>query len=113
MGEVLRWVACGGVGGLAALFLVDTWLFAIDTIRTGRPISLVLPFLCGPACAAACWFSPSAFLQRWFWMPCVLDLSILMSVCFAFAASVRWIVGPQCPDGPGVEPDDVPASGHR
>ena len=66
MDEALRWVACVGVGGLAALFLLSNWILVIGTAKTRKPTSLVFPFLCGPACAAACWISPSAFLHRWF-----------------------------------------------
>ena len=80
MDEVVHWAACLGVGGLAALLMVGNWILLLGTARTGKPTSLVFPFVCGPVCAAACWLSPSAFLQRWFWVPLVADFTLLVAV---------------------------------
>ena len=104
MGEAIRWVACGGIGGLAALFLVGNWLVLIGTVRTRKPTSLIFPFLCGPLCAAACWFRPSVFLQQWFWVPLVLDFTMAVLVGIGITALVRWSL-PTDGGSPGAEPD--------
>ena len=89
MSETLQWVACGGVGGLAALSLFGNWLLLIGTAKTKKPTSLAFPFLCGPVCSAACWLSPSALLNRWFWVPLVFDFTILVLPAAAVAAFAR------------------------
>lgn len=106
MGEALRWLLCGGVGGLATLFMVGNWMLLIGTAWTKKPTSLVFPFLGGPVCAAACWFSPSASLQRWFWVPLVLDFTLLVLVGIVVAAIARWASrSSPASGGPGAAPD--------
>lgn len=89
----LQWTACVVVGGMAALVLIANWLLLSGTAKTKKPTSVIFPFLCGPVCAAAWWFSPSEFLQRWFWVPLVLDFTLLVLVGILVAAIARWVRG--------------------
>jgi hypothetical protein len=102
--EVGRWIGCVVVGGPAALLIVNNWLLLIGTARTRKPTSLVFPFICGPVCAAACWFGPSA-LRWWFWVPLAADFTLWVLVGLGIAAVVR-LFARQRPPGrdPGAEP---------
>ncbi len=87
---ILHWTVCGIFGGLSALFLVANWGLLFGTLQTRKPTSLVFPFVSGPVCALACWLSPSEWLQRWAWVPLVLDFSLLALLGAAMAAIGKW-----------------------
>jgi hypothetical protein len=78
-----------GVGGFFGLCVVGNSLSLVATLWTRKGTSLIFPFFCGPICALACWFSPSPFLQEWFWVPLVADLSLLGLICIGVVAIVR------------------------
>ena len=80
MWEILRWVVCIGMVGLFGLFLIANWLLLLGTVRIKKPTSLLFPFCCGPVCALGCWLSPSVLLQAWFWVPLVLDFTLLVLI---------------------------------
>ncbi len=102
MFEALRWLSCVAIGLPCALCLFGNWLSLIGTLRTRKPTSMAMPFLAGPTCALACWLGPSATLRRFFWVPLVFDLSLLMLAGMVISSPLRWLRRP----GSGEESPD-------
>ena len=77
-------VICGGVAGLATLFIVLNWVgliaFAVSQVRkpTGSGYSFAPPFICGPVLAAIWALCPSFPFRRYAWIAVLLDASILL-----------------------------------
>jgi hypothetical protein len=93
MWEALRWGTCLVLGVPFGLFLIGNWLLLFGTARTRKPVSLLFPFCCGPACALGCLLSPSEFLHTWCWVPLVLDFTFLVLVGDIGRRGWSWIRG--------------------
>jgi hypothetical protein len=97
MWEVIRWVSCMGLVGLFGLILIGNWLCLFGTLQTKKSTSLMLPFFCGPICAFGLWISPSPWLQSWWWVPPLLDISLFCLPLIMTATLFRLLRG-QGPD---------------
>jgi hypothetical protein len=80
--QAIHYWSCYLLAGFCAVMLLGNWLSLIGTVKTREPTSLAFPFVAGPMCAAACFFSPSQALQSWWWVPLMADASLVCFACF-------------------------------
>jgi hypothetical protein len=80
--EAVRWTISLALGGLSALIILGNWSAIIGALisNSRKTTSLVLPFLCGPACAVACLVCPAQRVRSLAWLPLLLDPSILLGL---------------------------------